>query len=135
MTLFKKLMVAVAAGALTTAGTVAYAQVEARIAFARGNDNASATGTITGQQYRDYLVGVRAGQRLGVSLTGNAYFNVMEPGSRDVAVYNSSVEGNELTNYALARSGDYRIRVYQMGAAERSRRPTRFTLSVSVMNN
>lgn len=112
----------------------AHAQVTQRVAFARGNDNTSVSGSITGRQYCDYLVGARAGQRLGVSMItrGNGYFNILPPGS-DQALYNSSSDGNDASGIVLPANGDYRIRVYSMGAAMRSSRPVRFQLSIMVM--
>lgn len=111
----------------------AAAQTSQRIAFARGNDNAAVSGAISGRQYKDYIVNARAGQRLGASLvTGNpvCYFNILPPGGDGTALYNSSIDGNDATNIKLPRSGDYRIRVYLMG----TRKPAKYTLSVSVMN-
>lgn len=112
----------------------AVAQTSQRVAFARGNDNASVKGTVTGRQYRDYVVGARAGQRMGVSMItkGNAYFNILPPRS-DEAIYNSSSDGNDATGITLPANGDYRIRVYLMGAAMRATRPVPYQLSIMVM--
>jgi hypothetical protein len=52
------------------------------------------------------------------SLIGDAFFNILPPGSSDVAIYNSSIDGNGATAIRLPASGDYTIRVYLMGAAE-----------------
>lgn len=130
----KNLSYAVAAAALALcASAPASAQTSQRIAFARGNDNASVNGTITGRQFRDYIVNARAGQKIGASLitkNTSCYFNILPPGGDGTALYNSSIDGNDATNVKLPRSGDYRIRVYLMGG----KRPAAYTLSVSVMN-
>lgn len=104
------------------------------VRFARGNDNTAVSGAITGRQYRDYKLAVGAGQSLGVSLItkGNAYFNILPPGSKDVAVYNSSMSGNDATGIRT-RAGTYTIRVYLMGAAKYAKRAVPFQLSISVM--
>lgn len=113
----------------------ALAQASQVLAFAKGNDNASAKGTIIGDTYKDYLITARAGQKMGVSLiTKSAYFNIMPPGSSGEAIYNSSVDGNDATGVVLPRSGQYRIRVYTMGAVSRTKRPVPFQVSVTVMN-
>lgn len=129
-----KLSLAIATGALALcASAPAFAQSSQRIAFARGNDNAAVNGTISGRQYRDYIVNARAGQKIGASLSSKnlgCYFNILPPGGDGTALYNSSVDGNDATNIKLPRSGDYRIRVYLMGG----KRPAAYTLSVSVMN-
>lgn len=111
------------------------AQTVSRIAFAKGNDNASVKGTIKGKAYRDYKLGVGNGQTMAVSLTGrNSFnFNIMPPGSKGEAVYNSSVEGPNATGIKTVK-GDYTIRVYLMGAAETSGKAYPYQLSVTVMN-
>jgi hypothetical protein len=121
------------AGAVVVAPAVA--QTVSRITFAKGNDNASVKGTIKGKAYRDYKLGVGNGQTLAVSLTGSSSvnFNILPPGSKGEAVYNSSVEGNEATGIKTVK-GDYTIRVYLMGAAETSGKAYPYQLSVAVVN-
>ena len=134
----RKSMVLAIAGFAALAAPLAIpavqAQSVARITFAKGNDNASVNGTITGKQYRDYKIRVGAGQNLGVSLVtkGSAYFNILPPGSKDVAVYNSSTSGNDATGIETV-AGDYTIRVYLMGSAEYSKKPVSYQMSVSVL--
>ncbi len=110
----------VVGAALILSGLVhpASAQSRERVKFAKGNDNAAVNGKVTGQGYHDYLLGAKAGQTMGVSLItdGSAYFNILPPGSNDVAIYNSSIDGNDATGIKLPASGDYTIRVYLMGA-------------------
>lgn len=105
-----------------------------RIQFARGNDNAAVDGAVTGRDYRDYVLGARAGQTMSVSLStqGTAYFNILPPGSRDVAIYNGSING-ENASVQLPANGDYSIRVYLMGDDKDSGRTVPFTLSVTIM--
>lgn len=137
MTRMKSMILALGALGLSVAQMAmpaAWAQSVSRITFAKGNDNASVTGTITGKQYRDYKIRVGAGQNLGVSLVtkGSAYFNILPPGSKDVAVYNSSTSGNDATGIETV-AGDYTIRVYLMGSAEYSKKPVSYQMSVSVL--
>lgn len=105
-----------------------------RIQFARGNDNAAVDGTVTGHDSRDYVLGARAGQTMSVSLStqGTAYFNILPPGSRDVAIYNGSINGVN-ASVQLPSNGDYTIRVYLMGNDKDSGRTVPFTLSVTIM--
>jgi hypothetical protein len=107
---------------------------ERRVQFSRGATSAKVTGTITGYQTIDYLVNARRGQDLKVTLStrhGANYFNVMEPGETDVAIYNSSGATNSYEG-TLARSGDYRIRVYLMRSAARRNETANYTLTVGV---
>jgi len=69
-----------------------------------------------------------------VSMTptaGSPYFNVMEPGSNNVAIYNSSM-GDQRWTGITAKSGAYTIRVYQMRATARRGKTAKFRLMVAV---
>ena len=109
-------------------------QASERIQFARGNDNAAVEGSVTGSHHRDYVLGARAGQTMSVSLItkGSAYFNILPPGSQDVALFIGSRDG-ENASLRLPSNGDYTIRVYLMGDAKDSGRTVPYTLSVAIM--
>src|SRR5690349_6120464 len=74
--------------ALTILATLAMpgpapAQLQQRVELPRGTNSTVISGTVRGRQYVDYLVNVRAGERLSVSMTSNhrgAYFNLIAPG-------------------------------------------------------
>lgn len=121
---------------LGNTNTQLLAQVSSRVKFAPGNDNTSLNGKITGKEYRDYVLNARAGQTMSVSLIpergGNAYFNILPPGSKDVAIYNSSTKGNDAT-IKLPKNGDYTIRVYLMGDHRDSNHTVPFMVSVTIM--
>lgn len=123
--------------ALTAALAAAPAHSQSResVRFAAGNDNAAVESAVTGGQYRDYVLGARAGQTMAVSLIteGSAYFNILPPGSTGEAIYNSSINGNDATGIRLPATGDYTIRVYLMGADDSERRTIPFTLSMGIM--
>lgn len=125
---------AIAALLFAAAGTALTAQDSQRVVFAGGADNAAAGGTVRGSQYRDHILAARAGQRMAVSLVtkGNAYFNVLPPGSTGEAIYNGSIDGNDATGIALPQTGDYRVRVYLMGAAKSGNRPVTYRLSLAI---
>jgi hypothetical protein len=110
------------------------AEAGERIQLAHGNDNAAVHGSVTDSHHRDYVLGARAGQTMSVSLIkkGSAYFNILPPGSQDVAIFIGSRDG-ENANVRLRESGDYRIRVYLMGDDTDSRRTVPYTLSVTIM--
>lgn len=128
--------------ALGYAGTVAQvdAQATARIEFAKGNDTGAVDGTVTGKEYKDYILGAKAGQTMSVALSvtdsngsGTAYFNILPPGSDDVAIFNSSMSAENFGSVELPADGDYTIRVYQMGDDYDSGKTTGFTLSATIM--
>jgi hypothetical protein len=130
------LTVAHATVAIISAATISVsAQSRERVSFAAGNDNAAVEATVTGQEYRDYLLGAQSGQTMGVSLIteGSAYFNILPPGSTGEAIYNSSIDGNDATGIVLPAEGDYTIRVYLMGNDEDSGATVPFTLSMVIM--
>jgi hypothetical protein len=120
--------------ALLAAGH-ALAQSSERVRFEAGNDNAAVEAELTGDGYRDYVLGAKAGQSMGVSLVteGSAYFNILPPGSAGEAIYNSSTDGNDVSGLKLPADGDYTVRVYLMGADEDENRTVPFTLSMSIM--
>jgi hypothetical protein len=129
-------VIAAAAAACLLAIVPAAAQSTDRVQFAPGNDNASVEATVTGDAYRDYVLGARAGQTMGVSIIqqgqGHAYFNVLPPGSSGEAIYIGSSEGDD-ASVELPRDGDYTIRVYLMGDYRDSGRSVPFMLSMTIM--
>lgn len=109
------------------------AQARERMKFQSGNDNAFAEASIRGKQYRDYLLAARKGQKMYVSLSpkGNAYFNILPPGSSGEAIYNAAMSGND-GNVTLPATGDYVVRVYLMGNDADTNRRVSYTLSVGI---
>lgn len=101
--------------------------------FARGASSTTIDGSIRGDQYVDYRIGVRAGQMLRVNmrtLRGSPYFNVMEPGSNDVAIFIGSTSGENFE--ARTRlGGAYTVRVYQMRASGRRGEVAAYQLSIA----
>lgn len=105
-----------------------------RVQFARGASSATIKGTIKGSQTLDYVIGARAGQTMTVNLkTAHTatYFNVLPPGSNDVAIHVGSTAGNSFKGN-LAAGGDYKVRVYMMRSAARRNEVANYTLVVGV---
>jgi hypothetical protein len=130
----RKSLLVVASALAATLSVTASAQRVVPVRFATGASAATVTGSITGQAYTDYRVNVRAGQLLSVSLTrlgGSPYFNVMEPGSTGLALYDGSSAIGPF-RAETRRSGDYIVRVYQMRATARRGETARFRLTVGV---
>ncbi len=102
--------------------------------FAKGASSATVKGSLKGYSIIDYKLRARAGQTMSVTLkTGNTsnYFNVMPPGSRDVAIFVGSTSGDEWTG-ALPADGEYTIRVYLMRSAARRHETANYTLKVGI---
>jgi hypothetical protein len=118
-----KIAVIAAVAALAIAlGTPAAAQSTANVRFERGADHAVLHGTVSGNDYFDYLLRARAGQTMAVNLRvtgtngdGNAYVNILPPGSDGLAIYNGSASSDGSGSVKLPDDGEYRIRVYLMG--------------------
>jgi hypothetical protein len=90
------------------------------VAFEKGTSSAAVEGSISGRETLDYLLNVREGQYLNISMAsenGGIYFNIMEPGEQYVAIYNGFINGNQFEG-KTAKSGDYHIRVYLMKGAQ-----------------
>ena len=124
--------VALAMGSMTAG--LALAQHREHVHFAAGNDNAAIESSVKGNDYRDYILGAKAGQTMGVSLItkGSAYFNILAPGSTGEAIYNGSMDGAD-ASIKLPSDGNYTIRVYLMGNDKDAGKTVPFTLSMTIM--
>ena len=132
----KALALALAALALAPLPTAA--QMTADVHFQKGNFGTMVSGTITGHEYFDYKLGAKGGQKMFVSLavtatngSGTAYFNILPPGSDGVAIYNSSMDGND-TTVTLPQDGTYTIRVYLMGNDEDAGKTVGYNVDLSI---
>jgi hypothetical protein len=104
-----------------------------RVKFSKGATSAVIKGQVKGSGDVDYLVRAGAGQTITVSLKVSNrmnYFNVLPPGSKDVAMY-AGQTGEDFKG-VLPADGDYTIRVYLIRAAARRNESSRYTLTVSV---
>ena len=109
--------------------------IESRpLQFAKGASSATVKGSLKGDQTIDYKLRAKAGQTMNITLkTSNAsnYFNVLPPGSKDVAIFVGSTSGNEWTG-PLPTDGEYTIRVYLMRNAARRNETANYTLAVAI---
>lgn len=105
-----------------------------RVQFKPGANSATIQGSIQGYQTVDYLLNARQGQTMNVSMAtkhGATYFNILEPGQTEVAIFNGSVSDNQFEG-TLKKSGDYRIRVYMMRSAARRNEVANYRLELIV---
>jgi hypothetical protein len=122
---------------VTAAGSPVFAagSIESRpIQFATGASSATVKGSLKGDETIDYTLRAKAGQTMHVTLkTSNAgnYFNVLPPGSNDVAIFVGSTSGNEWSE-PLPADGEYKIRVYLMRSAARRNETADYTLTVGI---
>jgi hypothetical protein len=110
-------------------------QSSRNVVFPSGKNSAYQTGTVKGSQYINYRVNVKTGQTINVSINSknkSVFFNVLPPGSKDVAIYNSSIDGNKFSGVA-DNSGSFTIRVYLKGDAKSSNVSANFGLTVEVV--
>jgi hypothetical protein len=102
------------------------------VQFAKGMSSATLSGSVRGDKFVDYTLRASAGQTVQVSMASRlAYFNVLPPGSNDVAIYNSSIDGNEWQGQ-LETSGVYTVRVYLMRNEARRGTVADYVLNVAV---
>jgi hypothetical protein len=104
-----------------------------RVAFAKGASAATIKGQLKGDADVDYVVGAAAGQTISVALkvsNRSNYFNVLPPGSADVAMYVGQT--GEGYSGMLPTDGDYKVRVYLMRNAARRNETSDYTLTISV---
>jgi len=104
-----------------------------RVQFKKGATSAVIKGRLEGYSDVDYLVRAGAGQTITVSLQRSNlsnYFNVLPPGSKDVAMYVGQT-GEDFKG-VLPTDGDYTIRVYLVRAAARRNESSNYTLTITV---
>jgi hypothetical protein len=115
------------------------AQMSSEVQFQHGKDHAVLSGTITGHEYHDYVLRARAGQTMAVKLTvdgtngdGSAFFNILPPGSDNLAIFNGSTSGDGTGNVKLPNDGEYRIRVYLMGNDKDANKTVGYNVKVTI---
>jgi hypothetical protein len=104
------------------------------VQFAKGTASATIKGSLKGRQTIDYTLRAKAGQTMSVSLktsNGGNFFNVLPPGSNDVALFVGSSDGNDWTG-VLPADGEYKVRVYLMRSAARRNETASYTLTVGI---
>lgn len=127
-------VVAATAMACLLPATGAHADDRAEsIRFKAGATSATISGSITGYDGVNYMLGARADQMIHVLFKpGHAacFFNFYTPGA-DTASHRGDVDGNEFS-MRLSHSGNQRIQVYQMRNSARKGETCKYTLSVEV---
>jgi hypothetical protein len=106
-----------------------------RVTFAKAASSATIKGTLKGGADVDYLVRAAAGQTLEVKLEATNPqndFNVLPPGSANVAMVVSGMTGERSWSAMLPADGDYAIRVYLNRPAARRNESSKYTLTVGV---
>jgi len=139
-TLMSRILIAIAAVLMVVQPAVGVAATSdpdrrtERVLFAKAETSAVIRGRVKGYHFVDYQVRAGAGQTLSVEMkTGNAssYFNILPPGSGDVAMFIGSTSGNRFSGL-LPTDGDYSIRVYLMRNAARRSESANFALTIGV---
>ena len=129
-----RLTLAIAAAVLVPAASAPlWAQQVIPVRFPAGSTGTTFNGHIQGRQFKDYRIGLRAGQMLSVNmntLRGNPYFNVMEPGQTSVAIFVGSTSGSQM-EVRTSKTGNYTIRVYQMRNDERRGAAADYRMTIS----
>ncbi|UFP95258.1 PliI family lysozyme inhibitor of I-type lysozyme [Gloeobacter morelensis] len=132
----KALLACVLAGLLlgTTLAAAGAAIRQEQIQFEKGKTSTIITGKLKGDQIVDYQLRASAGQSMATTFKPSnlsAYFNVLPPGSSDVAIFVGSVSGNRF-KAELPTDGVYTIRVYLMRSAARRNETANYTLEVGI---
>jgi len=132
-----KLSLCMAVLALAAPAVLAAADSERTVQdvkFAKGASTATLKGRVAGYSYVDYRLRAGAGQTIKVSMQasnrGN-YFNLLPPGSNDVAMHVGQTGGNKFEGL-LPDDGVYVLRVYLMRSEARRKHSSDYTLTVSV---
>lgn len=108
------------------------AQTKQRVRFVRGSSSASVSGTIRGYDYRDYIVGARAGQTISAKLSAKGVFPVLTIFLPNGDNLEGATQMDEFTG-ELPTDGDYVVRVLMMRAqARRKNSVASYSLKISV---
>jgi hypothetical protein len=108
------------------------AQTKQRVRFAKGASSATVSGTVRGYEYRDYIVGARAGQTISVKLNSRNTFTVLAIFTPDGDDLEGAMQTRDF-NGELPVNGDYVIRVGMMRAeARRKNSISNFRVRISV---
>jgi len=98
------------------------AQERVDIRFKPGATSTTINGTVRGDEYVDYVVNARGGQKMVVSLAvtgtnghGSAFFNILPAGRDYGGPYTGSSDDDRRAEIAVPHDGDWAIRVYLMG--------------------
>lgn len=131
--------VALLAAVLLTDPELARAQDTVRINFDPGATGTIINGTITGNEYVDYVVNARGGQKMKVSLTvtasnghGSAYFNILPAGQDYGGPYIGSTDDDHRAEVRLPHDGDWAIRVYLMGNDRDTSKTVGYSIDISI---
>ncbi|MGL5006607.1 MAG: DNA breaking-rejoining protein [Plesiomonas sp.] len=103
------------------------------VEFRQGQSVTELRGKITGGDISDYKLIAKKGQQMQIYLKSKrltTYYNVIGPDGGDV-LFNSSISDDNY-NDTLLKSGQYIIRVYQMGGVKANNKTTSFTLKVRI---
>jgi len=109
-------------------------QIVMIVEFPRGRNAVAIAGRIQGREFIDYRLRAGAGQHLAVTMKAanlGAYFNVLPPGSDNVAMYIGQIGGNRFDG-VLPGDGDYTLRVYLVRSAARRNEATDYGLNVEL---
>lgn len=107
-----------------------------QVQFEPGATSTTIENSIKGYQTIDFVLNVKNGQYMNVSMaTDNSanYFNILEPGETEVAIFNGSMNENQYEGIT-SKSGDYKIRVYLMRSAARRNEIANYRLEMIVTN-
>jgi len=120
--------------------TVTAKNVENKVSFLKGSDQATLTGKFQGYDDVRYRVFAKSGQVLKFNINSYsnlAYINVFAPGKKpgkDKALLVGSTMGSS-GELVLPVDGDYIIQVYQMRNSARKNRTVSFNLDLQILNN
>ena len=135
----RKKRLSIAAAILAGFANLASAQDRVPISFNPGATSTTINGAIRGSEYIDYEVNARGGQTMVVSLgvtdsngNGSVFFNILPAGQDFPALYVGSNDDDNRAEVTLPSSGNWAIRVYQMGNDRDAGRTSGYSIDVYI---
>ncbi|WP_236638249.1 SH3 domain-containing protein [Mangrovicoccus ximenensis] len=136
---FHRLPVAALILALGAAPLAALAQETVPVRFPPGASGTTINGTITGQDYIDYVLNARGGQRMTAELRvtgtnghGSAFFNILPAGQDFGGPYTGSTDTDSRAEITVPHDGNWAIRVYLMGNDRDAGRTVGYSIDVAI---
>lgn len=125
-------------GLLLVSGSIVQAQPDTRsekVQFTGGQHSVTLKGQIKGYGDVNYILSAAAGSRWLVELKagGSTYFNIKEPGQKEVAFFIGSTSGQKFEG-AFQKTGDYTVQVYQMRSAARRGTVSSYTITFKALS-
>jgi len=111
--------------------------INKELRFTSGKTQIVIEDVFKGEEIIDYALNVKKGDSVNIIFSrkiNSSYFNLLPPGSDNVADFIGQTEG-DTCKMTMLKTGVYKIRVYQMRSSARRGTEVKFKLDVSLFES